>query len=76
MAIGDYADYTCKFYERLEKLDENYLEHVQKKRKLKSMIKQAPSTLNISCLPDDIDHIHRAEAAMAARINEEIKEPK
>ncbi|KAF9116077.1 hypothetical protein BGX30_006075 [Mortierella sp. GBA39] len=66
---------TRKFSERLDELGEDYLEQDRKKRKMTSKSKQAPSTLNTNHLPDDIDHIHRAKAAMAARANKEFMGP-
>jgi len=75
MNIGDYLEYTRKFTERLDELGEDYLEQDRKKRKITSKSKQAPSTLNTNHLPDDIDHIHRAKAAMAARANKEFMGP-
>jgi len=72
MNIGDYLEYTRKFTERLDELGEDYLEQDRKKRKITSKSKRAPSSLNSNHLPDDIDHIHRAKAAMAARANKEF----
>lgn len=75
MSIGDYLEYTRKFTERLDELGEDYLEQDRKKRKITSKSKQAPSSLNSNHLPDDIDHIHRAKAAVAARANKEFMGP-
>lgn len=75
MNIGDYLEYTRKFTERLDELGEDYLEQDRKKRKITSKSKRAPSSLNSNHLPDDIDHIHRAKAAMAARANKEFMGP-
>ncbi|KAF9079714.1 hypothetical protein BGX23_003373 [Mortierella sp. AD031] len=75
MSIGDYLEYTRKFTERLDELGEDYLEQDRKKRRITSKVKRAPSSLNSNHLPDDIDHIHRAKAAMAARVNKEFMGP-
>lgn len=75
MSIGDYLEYTRKFTERLNELGEDYLEQDRKKRKITSKSKRAPSSLNSNHLPDDIDHIHRAKTAMAARANKEFMGP-
>lgn len=75
MNIVDYLEYTRKFTERLDELGEDYLEQDRKKRKITGKSKQAPSTLNSNHLPDNIGHIHRAKAAMAARANKEFMGP-
>ena len=75
MSIVDYLEYTRKFTERLDELGEDYLEQDRKKRKITSKSKRAPSSLNSNHLPDDIDHIHRAKAAVAARANKEFMGP-
>jgi hypothetical protein len=75
LSIEDYYEYTRQFAERLDKLGEDYSEQDRKRRKTTSKRKQAPSTLNSENLPDDIDHIHRAKAAMAARAYKEFTGP-
>ncbi|KAG0290300.1 hypothetical protein BGZ96_006269 [Linnemannia gamsii] len=75
MNIEDYFQYTRRFTERLDELGVDYSEQDRKKIKMASKSKQAPSTLNTNHLPDDIDHTHRAKAAMAARANKEFMGP-
>ncbi|KAF9548515.1 hypothetical protein EC957_006328 [Mortierella hygrophila] len=75
MSIEEYFKYTRGFAEQLDKLGEDYLRQYRKKRKITSKSKQAPSTLNTNNLPDDINHIHRAKAAMTARANKEFMGP-
>ncbi|KAF8935974.1 hypothetical protein BGZ47_009714 [Haplosporangium gracile] len=75
MNIEDYLEYTRKFTERLDELGEDYLEQDRKKRKITSKSKHSSSSLNTNHLPDDIEHIHRAKAAMAARANKEFMGP-
>lgn len=75
MNIAEYFEYTRKFNERLDELGEDYLKQDRKKRKMTNKSRQASSSLDSNHLPDDIDHIHRAKAAMAARANKEFMGP-